>query len=129
MSNYHVQTISSNGRSARVIFHVPVNAGNNDAVPPMSWQDAVAEYIRPQDPETGTFGTWVSQLQGIQAGELGDLQSGALLEIVDNVGFAAADTDVEKRNKMDVRFAEITIEQIQELSAKLKFWGFARDIP
>lgn len=128
MSNWHVKTTSKDGRRASVVFHIPVPVGSNDASPAKSWRDAIAEQIKPQNTD-GSFGTWFSQLQGIDAGELGQIQAGELFEKVDNVAFQANDSDLEKRDKIDTKFTELSTEIINEKKAELKFWGFARDLP
>ncbi len=126
MSNYHVKNISENGRNATVVFHIPMPDENNSV--PVSLRLALSEYVKPRN-DDGTYGTFQSQLQGITAGELTQLQNGDLYERQETVKFLAADTDGQKQTKIDDRYRTLTITALDSIRTQLKFWGKDRDVP
>ena len=125
MSNYHVRNISANGRNASVIFHVPVPAENNSAS--VSLRTALSQHIKPRNAD-GTFGTFQSQMQGVLSAELTKLRAGQLFEHVETVKFLAADSDAQKQTKLDNRYTALATNVLNQVRAKLKFWGLNRDI-
>lgn len=124
--DYHVRAVSKNGRNATVIFHIPIPLENNAAS--ISLPTALSEYIKPRN-DDGTFGTFISNLQGIAAEELTTLQAGSLYEHIETVSFLAADTEGQKQTKIDNRFTALSINVLNNVRAILKFWGKARDVP
>lgn len=126
MSNYHVRSISENGRNANIIFHIPILAENNSV--PISLRTALSEYIKSRNND-GTFSIFQSALQGVDAGELTQLQGGELFEHVETVHFLAADNNTQKQTKIDDRYTALTTIILNRIRAQLKFWGLNRDIP
>lgn len=123
--NYHVRNISVNGRNASVIFHIPIPVENNGAS--VALRTAVSEFIKSQN-DDGTWGTFQSGLQGIVAGELTQLQAGELYEHRETVKFLANDSNAQKQTKLDNRYTALTTTVLNQVRAKLKFWGLNRDI-
>ncbi len=126
MSDYHVRQIREDGREANVVFHIPIPVENNGAGVPL--RTALSEQIKPRL-EDGTFGIFQSQLQGITAGELIQLQTGELSERAETVSFLAADTNAQKQAKIDDRYTKLTTSALNIIRTRLKFWGLDRNVP
>lgn len=118
MANYHVLDISGRDR-ARVVFHIPIPAGNNSAGIP--FQQALAQY----DPKLGSAVPW---LQDSNPTEHAQILSGAVYEREEVVEFNANATDLEKRNVLDVRFTQLSAAALARLQEILRFWGLDRDV-
>ncbi|MCK5235668.1 MAG: hypothetical protein KAR06_01685 [Deltaproteobacteria bacterium] len=116
MSNYHVKTITPNGRKASVIFHIPIPVENNSAG--VALRMAVSQYI----------GTFKSLVPWIDAGEVTQLQNGELYEHSEIVGFLAADNNAQKQAKIDARYTALSTTILDKVRTVLKFWGKNRDV-
>ena len=116
MSNYHVKSITPNGRKASVVFHIPIPVENNGAG--RALRDAVSEF------KGGT-----SQVPWIDPAELTQLGNGELYEHSETVGFLAADSNAQKQAKIDARFTALSTSVLDKARATLKFWGLNRDLP
>lgn len=125
MSNYHVRSISKNGRNANIIFHISIPVENNGAN--ISLRTALSEYIKPVDTD-GAFSTFQSKLQGIGAEELIQLRNGELYEHQEVVNFLEADSNGQKQTKIGNRFTALSTNILNDVRAILKFWGLNRDI-
>lgn len=118
--NYHVLSVSPNGRNATVVFHIPI-ADTNNAVA-YSYNTALSEYV-------GGVG-FVSQVPwGLAALEQADLENGVLFEHVESINFLNVDTDGQKQAKIDDRFTALSVSILARVRAILKFWHLNRDVP
>ncbi len=126
MSDWHIKNISDDGRKARVVFHIPVPAGNNSASPVKTWQECVSEFIKTKA-EDGSWNEFFSDLENIGA-ELTDLRNGSLFEVVETVRFAELDNNAEKKTKIDNEFTATVADVQSRLAARLRFWGYASDV-
>ena len=124
--DYHVKTQSNNARSATIVFHIPIPIENNVANIPL--RTALSQYIQPRN-EDGTFGTFQSQLQGIDGIELTQLRNGESYEHVEAVSFLAADTNTQKLTKIDEKYKKLEIGGLNKIRKILKFWGLNRNVP
>lgn len=125
MSNYHVRKMGKDERSAKVIFHIPIPVENNSVS--IALRTTLSESIRPRN-EDGTFGTFQSDMIGIDAGELAQLQAGELFEYVETIGFLAAENNAQKQTKIDTRYTVMTTTVLDKVRELLKFWGLNRDV-
>ena len=125
MSDYHVREIRDDGRVVNIIFHVFIPIENNSVG--ITLRLALSEHIKPLL-EDGTSGVFQSQFQGIETGELTQLQIGELYECVETVNFLAADTDAQKQTKMDDKYLSLTINMLNRIRTRLKFWGLNKDV-
>lgn len=125
MSNYHVMDISKGGRSANVVFHIPIPIENNSV--PISLRTAVSQHIQHQA-DDGSWDVFNSVINGIVAGELTELRAGELYEISETVKFLAADSNEQKQTKLDNRYTALTTSALKDVRAILKFWGKSRDV-
>lgn len=124
MASYHVLTGSPDGNAFRIAFHVPIpGAGNNRAG--VQWRTALANsglggttVLRTGD---GTGGT-------ISAAELASVQSGALLEVVEEVPTHPGETAGQYQARLDARFAALTARVQAELQGRLTYFGHVRDV-
>lgn len=124
--NYHVLGVAENGRSANVIFHVPIPVENNSAN--ISLRTALASYIKTRETD-GTFSAFNSAFEAVSAGELTQLRAGELHEHRAIVKFLAADTDLQKQTKIDNKYTVLTTSVLAKIRAILKFYGKNRDVP
>lgn len=124
--NYHVLAVAENGRSANVIFHIPIPVENNSAS--VALRTALASYIKTQDTD-GTFLAFNSVFEAVGAGELTQLRAGELYEYRAIVKFLAADTNGQKQTKIDNKYTELTTSVLSKIRAILKFHGLNRDVP
>lgn len=98
MSDYHVLTVSRKNDAANVVFHVPVPSQMNFAG--VNLQEALREYLQGNIED----GVIKSAYPRITAGELTDVQNGAIYEHVDTVRFSAHASKSEKRDAIDAQF-------------------------
>jgi hypothetical protein len=112
MSNIHILE-SSGPRKFRVVYHIPVPAGNNSAGTP--WRTAVARSkINQASPSVlldgdGTGGT-------ISSAEKAQIQSGAIYEVV-------YDEKGQNATTIAATFARRSSEILSELQAELAQYG------
>jgi len=118
MSNYHVKTVSEDGRNASVVFHIPVPAENNSAG--VALRTALSQMI-----DSATF---VSQVPWIAGAELTQLKNGELYEYADTVHFYGEDNNAQKQTRLDNKYTSLATDGVDRLREILKFWGFNRDI-
>ena len=117
--NYHVMEVRPDGRSATVVFHIPIPDENNSAS--YSLRSAVS------DREGGA--SFVSILPwALAAQEQTDLENGVLFEHVESVSFLADDTNLQKQTKIDNRFTVLSTSVVNKIQAILKFWHLERNI-
>lgn len=117
MSNYHVKSITPNGRDAQVVFHIPIPIENNSAN--IALRTAVSQYI----------GIFTSVVPWITAGEVTQLEAGELFEHSEIVKFLAADTNAQKQTKIDNRYTTLSTNILDKTREILKFWGLDRNVP
>ena len=91
----------------------------------MQWRTALANsglggttVLRTGD---GTGGT-------ISAAELASVQSGALLEVVEEVPTHPGETAGQYQARLDARFAALTARVQAELQGRLTYFGHVRDV-
>lgn len=123
--HYHVKTQREDGRSADIVFHIPIPIEDNSAG--VSLRTAVSEYVKPRNND-GSYGTFNSKIQGIDAGELTQLQNGELFEVSESVDFLAADTNGDKLAKIEARYTALTTGALTKTRSLLKFWGLEANV-
>jgi len=116
MSNYHIKNITKDGRKASVVFHIPIPALNNSAGIP--FRTALMQY----KPVT------VSDVPWLSSGELTQIQNGEIFEHSEVVSFLADDSNAQKQGRVDAIFTDLNIIVLNEIKARLKFWGLDRDV-
>lgn len=114
--NYHVKTVSPDGRKASVVFHIPIPVEDNSAGKPL--RDAVSEHI----------GMFTSQVPWLPANEVTELENGEVYEHAETVNFLAADGNAQKQAKIDARYTALTSSVLTRMREVLKFWGKDRDV-
>lgn len=125
MSDYHVRSISEDGRKASIIFHIPIPAENNAAGIPL--RTALSEYIKPRNSD-GTYGIYQSMMYGINPVELTQIQNGELYEHEERITFPAAAANLEKQTQIDNRFTDLSAVVVNRIRERLKFWGKNRNV-
>lgn len=119
-SDYHVLSISPNGRSANVVFHIPIPDVNN----------SVSYSLRSALSERENGANFISQVPWVlEVQEQTDLENGVLFEHVESVKFLALDTNLQKQTKIDNRFTALSITVVNKIQAILKFWHLDRSVP
>lgn len=109
--NYHVKTITADGRKANVVFHIPIPVENNGAG--VSLRTALSQHM----------GTFESKVPWLAGQEVADLQNGELYEQPETVTFLAADSNAQKQAKIVARYATLSVSVPSKVRATLKFWG------
>ena len=117
--NYHVLTISPDGRSVLVVFHIAIPDENNGAGTKL--RVAMTK-------DTGEFISAIPDLDTDNPTEFGKLQSGELYEHSESVPLKAADTGTEKKARADARFAELSVSIVEDKRRKYALYGFKRDV-
>ena len=115
MNNYHVKSITTDGRKANVVFHIPIPVENNSAS--VALRTAVAQYI----------GAFTSQVPWITGGETTQLEAGELYEYSETILFEGGATDLEKQTTIDNRYNTLTTSVLNRIRTVLKFWGKDRE--
>ncbi len=113
--NYHVKSISSDGRKANVVFHIPIPDEQNSAS--FSLRTAVSQY------KGGT-----SQVPWITGAELTQLGTGELYEHFEMVVFEGGASNLEKQTTIDNRYTTLSTTVLDRIRTVLKFWGKDRNI-
>jgi hypothetical protein len=118
MSNYHIQAGDLYGNEYRVVMHFPVADVENEVGTP--YRTAIVEWQggAPIESELPNIGTEQAQLD---AGEL--YERGYPFHSNPN------ETLEEKRDKLDLMFAEKLGDVQDEVEKVLGFWGYERDVP
>ena len=115
--NFHILVQTKNQNTIQVVFHIPVPVGNNEVG--ISWRDAVVK-------EQGEI---ISILPDIDPAELTLMQSGALIEMVENVRFSSIFLDNAQRlQQVKDRYNVVKIELIAEKQITLAFMGYGGDV-
>lgn len=118
MSNYHIKSVTPNGRTANVVFHIPIPVENNSAG--VSLRTAISQYIG---------SSFVSAVPWIDSAEATQLTNGELYEHPEIVSFLAADTDGQKQTKIDDKYTVLSVNILDKIRTILKFWGKDRNVP
>ena len=119
MSDYHILQGTDDGNSFSVAMHFPVPNVPN----------AVGTNYRTALVESRDLSTFESAVPWIDPLELTDLRAGIKLEHLYRFRSNPTETLAQKRDKLDVAYAdELAIIQPQ-LSLSLEFWGYDRDVP
>ena len=124
MSDYHILELGPKGDRATVAFHVyvPPGAANSAGV---SYRTAVAEWVESQAIGSGEPVVW-SRIPGL---DTTDLESGAVIEVVETVGpFSAALTPGEKRNQIEARYSVRAPQILTDWQARLTWWGYEANV-
>ena len=122
MSDYHILEMVKNGKSVRVVFHVPVPAaGTNQAG--ISWRDAIVKSL-------GGSANIVSVLTDISVVEDTGLKSGAIIEILNSVRFSSIIlTNPQRKSEVEAKYNVVKSEIIATKQVELTFMGFSADVP
>lgn len=116
MSNYHILEGRPDGNQYRVAFHIPVPDEDNDVA--VNLRVALAQVP----------GDTASQVPFIESAEQTQLDNGELYEIVWQYDTHGGLTLVEKRAALDVKFTEFSTMIVTQVRARLKYWGYNRDV-
>ena len=115
--DYHILTQAKDQNTVQAVFHIPVPVGNNEVG--TSWQDAVVK-------EQGEI---ISVLPDIDPAELTLMQSGALIELIENVRFSSIFLDNAQRlQQVKDRYNVVKIELIAEKQITLAFMGYGGNV-
>ena len=114
-TTYYVLDGSPKGNRLRVAMHIAVPGGNNAAG--TAWQTAVAEYVISRDQGT------ISQVPGLSSGEQTKLDTGQLLEQVDQVEDDANAPPLERKANVEAHVTARAAEVSAELANRLQHWG------
>ena len=115
--DFHILTQAKDQNTINVVFHIPVPVGNNEVG--ISWRDAVVK-------EQGEI---ISVLPDIDPAELTLMQSGALIEKVENVRFSSIFlSNTQRLQQVKDRYAVVKIELIAEKQITLAFMGYGGDV-
>lgn len=117
MADFHVLHSDENGNGFLVAYHLPVPNTLNLAG--ITYQAALSEHLGKGDPSTIT-----SIVPSIGA-ELADLQSGAILEIVEKLDSNPTETLISKRDRMIARHAELVSEMGTKFTNMLSYYGYS----
>ena len=116
--NFHILTQSKDQNTVNVVFHIQVPATNNEAG--ITWQQAVVK-------EAGSSIT--SILPDISSAELTSMQSGALIEKVENVRFSSIYlTNAQRLQEIKDRYNIVKTELIAEKQITLVFIGYGGNV-
>jgi hypothetical protein len=122
--NYHAFETKNIKVWIQVAFHIPIPDEDNSASPKHNLRDCIVEHFQ----QKGV--TITSVVPDIDAGELSELQSGALVEVYEQFKFSSANiSDPQKRNEIRARYTELTTTKVDELRSQYKFWGYAENVP
>lgn len=110
--DYHVLKQAGNGRSARVVFHIPVSDETNAVG--YSLRIALSEYIGGD--------AFVSEVPWLAGQELTDIRNGLIFERGKTVSFMAADSPTQKLAKVVDKFNSLSVKVIDKIKIELKFW-------
>ena len=102
--HYHILQQEPKGRTARVVFHVPVPAtGKNEA--DLTWRDAVVL-------DQGGSGQITSILTNIEPTEDTQLKAGEIVEQAETVRFSSVNlTPAQKKAEIEARFNKVKISK------------------
>ena len=119
MSDYHILQSDKYGNRFSVVFHVPVPDIDNEVN--YSYRTAVVEM-------QGGAANIASSVPFISGAELTQLQAGELYEVSGHFNSNPGETLAQKRDKLDIMFAEIITETQADLQDVLGYWGYNRDV-
>jgi hypothetical protein len=117
MSNYHILDGRMDGNRFRVIFHIPVPDEDNDAL--VNLRVALVQLLD----------STVSSVPFITGAEQTQLDNGELYEYTWQYDTHPGLTLTQKRDALDTKFAEFSTSVVSQIRARLKYWGYGRDVP
>ena len=120
MSNCHILQADKYGNSYTVVFHVPVPDQQNEAS--YSYRTAIVGW-------QGGASAISSGVPFISGDELTQMQAGELYEVSRTFNSNPTDTLIQKRDKLDIMFSDVTSEVQADFQDVLGYWGYSRDIP
>jgi len=120
MSDYHILSADRYANAYSVVFHVPVPDQDNEVA--YSYRTAIVEW-------QGGAVAIISKVPFISGGELTQLQAGELYEVSRTFNSNPNETLVQKRDKLDIMFADVVAETQEDFQDKLGYWGYDRDVP
>jgi len=125
MSDYHVRESSRDGRSVRVIFHVPVPVEVNQSGKPL--RDSISEggEVRGND---GSVRKVRSELKRLDSAERINLENGVIVEVVESIHFKANATKIQKTNKIDAKFNKLKNSALKRTRTKFELFGLNRNV-
>jgi len=113
----HVLQCSKDLKTVRVVFHYAVPAGNNQAG--ISWQNAIVM-------DRGGADNINSVLVGIDADELANMKTGALVESVGTVRFSSINlTNTERLQEIKDKYNECKNKFFEDKQIELAFMGYS----
>ena len=123
MADYHVLTISSDKKTASVVFRIPIPDTKNKAG--KSYRAALVEKLTRESPS----GTIESKSPFSSSEELTQVQNGEIYEVVTSVRFSSLYlTNEQRRDELDAKFKEFKKEVLNRLKTELEWWGYKRNI-
>lgn len=117
MSDYHILSADAWGNSLNVVMHFPVPAGTNSVG--VAWQSIQATL----------WGSATSIVPTISPTEQAQLDAGAAYEHSFILQSHPGEDATAKRDRLDVLYASEMARVLAELSNRLAFWGYERDVP
>lgn len=115
--NFHILTQSKERDTINVVFHIPITTSLNAVG--ISWRDAVVKEL----------GTVTSVLTDIDPAEMALLESGALVEKVENVRFSSLFiTNNQRLQEIKDRYTALETQLYEEKQITLDFMGYEGDV-
>lgn len=124
MASYHVLAGDDAGNCFSVAHHIDIPGGGNNRAG-VQWRAALIA--------SGIGGTTVlADGDGsggtISAAEKAAVQSGAVLEVVEQFDTHPGETALQLRARLDARHADLAARTLAALQAKLTYFGYVRDL-
>ena len=118
MSDYHILSADEYGNKFNIIMHVPVPDVDNDVG--MSYRIAIVQF------QGGA--PIASSLPWITGTEQTALDSGEIIESSIQFNSNPTQTLPEKRDALDMIYAQTVTELQSKLSKQLQYWSYDRDV-
>lgn len=116
MSNYHILDGGTDGNRYRVVFHIPIPSETNDVA--VNLRTALTQFLT----------TTVSQVPHVTGAEQTQLDAGELYEHTWAYATHPGLTLAQKRDELDAKFTTFSTSVLDLIRARLKYWGYNRDV-
>lgn len=117
MSDYHILAADKYGNKYDVVMHFPVAEVNNEV--DVSYRTAIVEWQGGAPIQSVLINPGLEQAQ---------LDAGELYERVYPFNSNPGETLVDKRNRLDVMYADNLSDIQAELQKVLGYWGYGRNV-
>ena len=122
--DYHILTGQDDGNAYMVVHHIPIPVANNRAG--ISYRTVLVNSkiggSTALPDGDGTGGT-ISTTEKLQ------ITTGELFEYVESFNTYPGETALQLRDRVDIRFNDLTTILPGKLQNRLSYFGFTRDVP